>query len=144
MREAPKTSTVSNISMSRTSLSERMVGTRVLVAFRASHRVYQDAIAEAIREHRPHIEVATAGPEEFEAELGHFDPHLVICSPPNTVPPNPRPAWVEFFSLDPELLASICLDGEYYESDNPGLDELLSVVDEAGRLAQTKDELGNC
>jgi hypothetical protein len=121
-----------------------MVGTRVLVAFKASHRVYQDAIAEAIRERRPHIEVMTAGPEEFEAEMGRFDPHLVICSLPNTVPPNPRPAWVEFFSLDPELLAAICLDGEYYELDNPGLDELLSVVDEAGRLAQTKAELGNC
>ena len=41
-------------------------------------------------------------------------------------------------------MAAICLDGEYWESYNPGLDELLSIVDETERLARTKRDLGDC
>lgn len=118
--------------------------TRILVAFRTEYRVYQCAIASAIRTHRPHTQVAVAEPNEFEAEMERLDPHLVICSPPNAVPPDSKSAWVGFYSLDPEVLAAICLDGEYSESHNPGLGELLSIVDEAERLARMKSDPGAC
>jgi hypothetical protein len=86
----------------------------------------------------------TTEPEEFETEITRLDPHLVICSQPNMVPPNSRSAWVEF-SLDPEqLTTTICLDGEYSEADNPGLEELLSIVDETEKLAKKKRNLGDC
>jgi hypothetical protein len=78
-----------------------VIETRILVAFEGSYHVYQSAIANAIRECRSHTEVATAEPGEFEAEIARFDPYLVICSRPNMVPPNSRPAWVEF-PLDPD------------------------------------------
>jgi hypothetical protein len=115
-----------------------------LVAFRTEYRAYESAIASAIQMHRPHVEVAVTEPNRFEAEVVHFDPHLVICSPPNELPPNSRSAWVRFHSLDMEALATICLNGEYLESTNPGLAELLSVVDETERVARMKTHLGNC
>ena len=87
--------------------------------------------------------MATAEPGEIETEIARFDPYLVSCSRLNTVPLNSRPAWVEF-PLDADQLAAICLDGEYWESYNPGLDELLSIVDETERLARTKRDLGDC
>ncbi len=130
--------------MSRKSLDKGVIESRILVALEPRYRVYQSAIASVIQEFRPHIEVATAEPEEFEAEVARLDPDLVIYSRPNTVPPGSRPAWIEFFFLDPDLLAVTCLDGEYSESNNPGLDELLSIVDETERLARTKRNLGNC
>ena len=114
-----------------------------MVAFEPRYHVYQSAFANAIREHHPHTEVATAEPGEFEAEITCFDLCLVICSRPNMVPPNSRPAWVEFL-LDPDRLTAICLDGEYWEWDTPGLDELLSIVDETERIARTKRDLGDC
>ena len=76
-------------------------------------------------------------------EVARFDPHLVICSQPNTVDPGGRPAWVEL-PPDPERLAEICLDGERSGVINPALDELLSVVNGTERLARTKRELGYC
>ncbi len=121
-----------------------MVKTRILVAFEARYHVYQGAIASAIRKQRPQVEVATAEPGEFKVKMARFDPHMVICTRTNTVIPNGRLAWIEFFSLDPEMLAAICLNGEYWESDNPGLEELLAIVDETDRLARTKHDLGDC
>ena len=71
--------------------SKGVIKTRILVAFEDSYHVYQSAIANAIREHRPHTKVATAESGEFETEIARFDPYLVICSRPNTVPPNIGP-----------------------------------------------------
>jgi hypothetical protein len=130
--------------MSREGPGKEVIETRILVALEPRYRVYQSAIASVLQEFRPHIEVATAEPGEFEAEVARFDPDLIIYSRPNAVPPNSRPAWIEFLFLDPDLLAVTCLDGEYSESNNPGINELLSIVDEAEKLARTKRDLGNC
>ena len=67
--------------------------------------------------------------------MARLGPHLVICSRPNTVKLGDRPAWFEFLP-DPDRLAELCLDGERSEAVTPALDKLLSVVDEAKRLAQ--------
>ncbi len=120
-----------------------MVTTRILVAFEPGYHVYQSAIASALQKHRPHTTVMTAEPEEFETEMMRLDPHLVICSRPNNIPPNSKAAWVKF-SLDPEQSTIICLNGEYSEADNPGFEELLSIVDETERRAQTKCNLEDC
>jgi hypothetical protein len=76
-------------------------------------------------------------------EVGRFDPQLVICSRPNTVDPNGRPAWIEL-PPKPHRWTDICLDGEHSKAINPTLEELLHVVDEIERLALSKGELGNC
>ena len=76
-------------------------------------------------------------------EVARFDPHLVICSEPNPIRSNGRPAWLEL-SPDPERFAELCLDGQRSKTANPGLKELLRVVDETETLIRTKPESGGC
>lgn len=117
--------------------------TRVLVAYEDEYRVYRDAIARSIRLHRPRVEVSVAELARLGAEVARLDPHLVVCSRPNTVEPNGRPAWFELPPV-PDRSAEICVDGERSETLNPALEELLRVVDKTERLARTEQFLGNC
>jgi hypothetical protein len=117
--------------------------TRVLVAFEDEYRAYREFMAGAVRARRPHVEVTVAGLGALGEEVARFDPDLVICSLPNIVDPDGRPAWFEL-PPDPERLAKICLDGEHSETTNPTLEELLWVLDETERLVRTKQYLGNC
>ena len=114
---------------------------RVLLAFEEEFRVYGEAIAEAIRTFRSHVEVALTNTEELEAEVEHFHPQLVISSSP--IPSNP---------VDPQLMASIELSPEFdqpssfrvgerhWESTNPTLGETLSAVDETNLLYMASRE----
>jgi hypothetical protein len=117
--------------------------TRVLIAFEDEYRTYREFMVSAVRTERPHIEVAATGLEALGEEVVRFDPHLVICSRPNTVESGDRPAWVEL-PPEPDRLAKFCLDGERSEASNPALGELLQTIDELERLFLTKSELGNC
>jgi len=118
---------------------------RVLVAFEEVRFVYSRAIARAIRQLRPGLEVRSSVLEELERELVRFeelerelvrfDPHVVVCSKPNgTHPSTRRGAWVHIPTddglEDDERLARICLDGEHWRTDGPPLSELLEVLDE--------------
>jgi hypothetical protein len=100
-------------------------------------------MASAVRMHRPRVEVVAAGLGGLGEKVTRFDPHLVICSRPNTVDLGGRPAWIEL-PPDPNRLAEICIDGQRSEAGNPALEDLLSVLDETERLARTKRELGDC
>lgn len=93
--------------------------------------------------HRPRVEVAVTDLVRLGDEVAHLDPHLVVCSRPNAVQPNGRPAWFELPPV-PDRSAEICVDGEHSQIPNPALEELLRVVDETERLARTKQYLGNC
>src|SRR5215217_9161592 len=108
---------------------------RVLVAFEEVRFVYSRAIARAIRQLRPGLEVRSSVLEELKRELVRFDPHVVICSRPNgTHPSTRRGAWVHIPTddglEDEERLARICLDGEHWRTEGPPLSELLEVLDE--------------
>ncbi|MDQ3926090.1 MAG: hypothetical protein M3272_03765 [Actinomycetota bacterium] len=120
-----------------------MVESRALVAFEDQYRTYREFIASAIRWHRPHVEVAVAGLEALKDEVARFDPDLVICSRPNTLDSNGRPAWFEL-PPDPERLAELCLNGRRSEMANPALEELLRAVDETERLIRTKPYSAKC
>jgi hypothetical protein len=114
---------------------------RILLAFDEEHRLYIDAIADAIRTFRSYVEVAVTNTGELEAEVERFDPQIVICSSP--IPTNP---------VDPQLISSIELSPEpdqpskfrigerRWESTNPSLGEILSVVDETNWLYKTSQE----
>lgn len=119
-----------------------MVKTRVLVAFENEYRIFQDAVADAIRILRPRVEVEAAELSVLASKVTSFDPHLVICSRPNTFEYN-KPAWIEL-PPDPNQLAEICLDRQRLQVANPALKELLRVVDETERLTRIKQYLGNC
>jgi hypothetical protein len=77
-------------------------------------------MASAVRTHRPHIEVVAAGLATLGEEVRRFDPHLVICSQPNTVEPGSSPAWVEL-PPNPERLAEVCIDGQSFEAAARGI-----------------------
>jgi hypothetical protein len=107
---------------------------RVLVAFEDVRFAYSRAIARAIRQLRPGLEVRSSVLEELKRELVRFDPHVVVCSRPNATHPSTRGAWVHIPTddglEDDERLARICLDGEHWRTQGPPLKELLEVLDE--------------
>lgn len=120
-----------------------MVETRALIAFEEQYRAYREFIGSAIQSYRPHIVVAVARLDKLKDEVTRFDPHLVICSQPNIVGSDGRPAWFEL-PPDPNRFAKLCLDGQRSETTNPALEELLRVVDDTERLIHTKPDSSNC
>ena len=109
--------------------------TRILVAFEDDYRSYADALATAIRAARPHLNVAMVGLEAPQTEVTHLDPHLLICSSLDPIfeQEGKLLAWVEL-SVDPHQSSRFCVSGRRWESLNPSLEELLSVVDETEQL----------
>ncbi len=102
---------------------------RVLVAFEDEYRAYADALVSFIRARRPHLDVATVGLEALQAQVGRFDPHLVICSLPKPdTGENSRLSWVEL-SVDPYRPSRFCINGHRWESLNPSLMELLGAIE---------------
>ncbi len=84
---------------------------RVLIAFEGSHRSYGETAAGAIRWLRPGAEVSLVRAEDLGAEVGSFDPHLVVCNRPNAVDPGVRAAWARL-SDDPDEPSEFCVGGQ--------------------------------
>src|SRR5215210_933547 len=116
---------------------------RVLIVYEDSHRSYGEAMVGAVRASRPDLEVALAHLRELEAELGSFDPHLVVSSRPNTFQTGGRAAWV-LLSDDPDEPSEVCIDGRHRSLENPGLKEMLEIIDETEKLVRTGRELRGC
>ncbi len=95
-------------------------------------RVYRELISDAFRRMRPLIEVSAALPEELEEAVARVRPHLVICSSHLTAAARAAClAWVVLYP-DGEDLAQIGgATGRTALLTGVGLDDLLSVVDEA-------------
>ena len=111
---------------------------RVLLAFEEEYRVYIEAVADAIRIFRSHFEVALTNTEELEAEAERFDPQLVICS--SSIPSNPvEPQLTGSIELspDPNQQSSFRVGERHWETTNPTLGQILSVVDETNLLYKT-------
>jgi hypothetical protein len=107
---------------------------RVLLAFEKQYRVYMDAMGAAIRAFRSDVEVAVVEGERLEEEVEHFDPQLVITSPP--VPENPvdeRLARIEL-SPEPDQPSRFRVGDRHWETTNPTLGEILPVIEETKRL----------
>ena len=115
---------------------------KVLLALEEEYRTYMEAMAAAIREFRPGIEVVaiTGGREDLEAGVERLDPQLVICSPP--APENPvseRLSLIEI-SLDSARPTNFRVGGRHWQSANPTLGEILSAVDETKGLFRASRE----
>ena len=104
---------------------------RVVVAYEDSYRFYRHVLAKAIEDLRPHLQVSSVALEAVEATLERFDPHVVVCSRPNTeyMTSGGVGAWVEL-PVEPTQPGEICHEGEYEEAVNPDLMKVLSVLDE--------------
>ena len=116
---------------------------RILLSFEKEYRVYGQAMASAIREFRPDVEVAVVDGEDLESEAERFDPQLVITSPP--VPENlvdERLARIEL-SPEPDQPSRFRVGDRQWESTNPALDEIFPVVEETKRLRRAaRDQEG--
>jgi hypothetical protein len=113
---------------------------RVLISIEP--RSYREAIGEALRGLRPHVELAVVEPEELWREVVSFRPTLVIADRPDTLPTADRRNWVEFRPYQ-EPPARIFLGGRLRELMNVDLQALLSVVDEAEELSQRSADAPN-
>ena len=118
---------------------------KVLLALEAEYRTYLEALADAIREFRPYIEVVaiTGSSEELEAETERLDPQLVICSPP--IPENPVDERLALIELSPDSArpTSFRVGERHWQSGNPTLGEILSAVDETKGLFRASREQGS-
>jgi hypothetical protein len=110
--------------------------TKILVAIEP--HAYRSAIRRARQILRSHLEVSVLEPGKLGTEeVARLDPALVISSRPKPATSNGRPAWVEFRPCD-EAPAKVCIGGRCARLYEPGLDDLLLVVDEAAeRFGQT-------
>jgi hypothetical protein len=84
----------------------------------------------------PHTYRMVIEPEELQAEVAHLDPALVVSSQPKPATYGNRRAWVEFHPYE-QASAKVCIGNRCAWLHEPGLDDLLLVVDEAERLLQT-------
>ena len=125
------------------SSSHHDVTMRVLVVYDDSYRSYGQSKVGAIRGLRPQLEAARVQGGELEAEVGRFDPHLVICNRPNSIDPGGRVAWVRL-SDEPDEPSEFCLAGRRWGSENPELEEVLAIIDEMEGLLREGRDLGGC
>jgi hypothetical protein len=117
---------------------------KVLFAYEYTFRFYSEVLAEAIADHRPHLDVRPTGTEHLTRELVLFDPDAVISSQPNGVDSsNNRTVWVEL-PAEPSSPADICLDGDHVKVDSLPLMELISILDEAEALRQEDPPAESC
>ena len=121
---------------------------RVLVAFEDARGVYREAIARALGELRPNLQVRPAPLADIGRELRDFDPHVVVCSRLNGERPGGRGAWVQVptddEADDEERLAQLCLEGERWNTEGPALGEILAVIDETCRRLRERDLTATC
>lgn len=104
-----------------------------MVAFEDEYRAYQEALASALRTLRPRAEISTVYPERAPGSQTHPWPDLVICNQPD---PGESLAWLEL-SMEPDLPSKLRIAEHRSGIANPSLEEILSVVDEVERLADT-------
>ena len=114
---------------------------RILLSFEKNYHVYGQAMAAAIQQFRPDVEVAVVDGVDLEEEVERFDPQLVIYSPPI---PEHRVvdrllARIEL-SPEPNQPSRFRVGERRWESTNPTLGEILPVVDETKRLRREARE----
>lgn len=96
-------------------------------------RMYGQTLAYALVKNRPAVEVSRIAPEELDGSLGGFDPHLVICNEANEAVKGLAHSWISL-SYPRAIEADVCLGGRRSTIENVGVEDVLAVMDEAGRL----------
>ena len=114
-----------------------------LIRYEDSHRAYGETMERTVRALRPGVEVALAHLRDIEGELKEFDPHAVVCGHPNTFDPGSRAAWI-VLAEEPDEPSEVCLGGRRTVLQNPGLEELLEILDRAEETVRTGDNPGGC
>ncbi len=117
--------------------------TRVLFAYDDSHLAYRDALVRVIRTLRPQLVVKAVELRSLEAEVERMEPHLVVSSRSNTANAGGRAAWYRL-SQEPAEPSEVCVGGRRSRSENPGLEDLVAVVDQVQEAVRDGSPLGGC
>ena len=103
------------------------------------YRLHREVLGRAVEGLRPRLRVTVSGFGEFEGELGRLEPQVVICGRiPPAEPGDDTLAWVAL-SLDPFRPTKVRVGGSRWDIVNPSLEDLLSVIDKAERLARSEE-----
>lgn len=104
---------------------------RVLIT--VSPRMYREATAVSLHQHRPYFEVRIAPPETAEEEVKAFRPHLLVHTDTDGLSEEVLKGvlcWVEVLYSD-SMDARISVDGHLEEVRDISTDDLLRAADEA-------------
>lgn len=118
-------------------------GIRVLFAYEDTHLTYRDTLVGAVRVLRPHVAVTAVGLRSLASEVKRLDPHLVVSSRPNTVDTGNRPAWYRL-AHEPEDPLEVCLEGKRSGTKNPGLNDLIEIIDQTENVVRAGREPKGC
>ncbi len=103
---------------------------RILIT--VSPLMYREALAAAVHQHRPDLEVRIAPPADVEVEMGRFSPHLIVHNDTDGLDPallSSLLGWIEVLYSD-TMDAKVCSDGQVSEVRDISMDRLLTLVDE--------------
>jgi hypothetical protein len=92
--------------------------------------LYREAIANALRRNRPHLNVRTAVPVDLDNEVSRFEPHLVFGHRATAKVRESVPSWVEV-AYEDSIDAAACVHGEHSKIKDISTSNLLSIVDRA-------------
>ena len=92
--------------------------------------LYREAIANALRRHRPQLDVQTAAPDDLDKEVDWFEPHLVFCNQATAKVRESVPSWVEV-AYEDSIDATTSMDGQHSKINDISTSNLLSIVDRA-------------
>lgn len=79
----------------------------------------------------------------LEAEVERLEPHLVVSSRSNTADAGGVVAWYRL-SQEPAEPSEVWLGGRRSRSENPGLEELVAVVDQVQEAVRDGSPPGGC
>jgi hypothetical protein len=98
-------------------------------------RAYREALAAALHELRPHIEVICIEPDDLEGTVCAHSPRLVLCSRLTEAVERCSDAWILLYP-DRENRAVISVAGRRTVVPNVELSQLLSAIDKVASPAQ--------
>ena len=107
---------------------------RILVTVKP--QMYRETLALALHEHRPGDEVLLAAAESLDGEAKSFGPQLIVRNDNDGA----APEALETVACSIDVLLSdgmgarINLNGRVWKIEDMSVEDLLAVVDEAGRL----------
>ena len=98
-------------------------------------RAYREALAAALHELRPHLEVICIAPADLDAKVSHSSPRLVLCSRLTEAVETCCDAWILLYP-NRENRAVISVAGRRTVVTNVEFSHVLSVIDEVEPPAQ--------
>ena len=109
---------------------------RVLITLEP--RMYREAIALAIRRNRPDSEVLLAPEKSLDGQVHDFAPHVFVCSDSGREIPEGQlgsvVCRVEVLYTDHMGVRVSVVGGRSYTIEDASMEDLISIVDEAGGL----------